>query len=244
MLEPRLVPGPRSPPTAKTGGALPGGRPARLGGRGLLGGAGTRSGTPEPVLPPWSGVVPPSWHWPATIRRGPGQGFKLSDIRAILPGIPMSYGVLCVALVRCSDGGSQAQPKPRHFGLPAPGLPFTNEQAGHERPPLRLIAQAPSPNLWRHRLGKTPTSRSSDAGSQPSSIPSFGETLRVFGKVGFLSFGGPAAQIALMHRVILVEERWVAGERAITYARSRSACCCQGPRRCSWRPTQAGGCTA
>lgn len=36
--------------------------------------------------------------------------------------------------------------------------------------------------------------------------PSFAEALRVWIKVGLLSFGGPAGQIALMHRE-LVERR-------------------------------------
>ena len=31
----------------------------------------------------------------------------------------------------------------------------------------------------------------------------------VFGRIGLLSFGGPAAQIALMHRVLVDEERWL-----------------------------------
>ncbi len=39
--------------------------------------------------------------------------------------------------------------------------------------------------------------------------PSLSELTRTFAKIGCLSFGGPAAQIALMHRVILDEKRWV-----------------------------------
>lgn len=41
---------------------------------------------------------------------------------------------------------------------------------------------------------------------------SFGEALAVWLKIGFLSFGGPAAQIALMHRILVDEKRWL-GER-------------------------------
>ena len=33
--------------------------------------------------------------------------------------------------------------------------------------------------------------------------------IEVFGRIGCLSFGGPAAQIALMHRVLVEEERWI-----------------------------------
>ena len=36
--------------------------------------------------------------------------------------------------------------------------------------------------------------------------PSFGEALKVWFKVGCLSFGGPAGQIALMHRVVVDEK--------------------------------------
>jgi chromate transporter len=38
---------------------------------------------------------------------------------------------------------------------------------------------------------------------------SFGEALRVWLKIGCLGFGGPAGQIALMHRVIVDEKKWV-----------------------------------
>ena len=39
--------------------------------------------------------------------------------------------------------------------------------------------------------------------------PSFGELVRVFARIGVLSFGGPAGQIALMHRVLVEERKWV-----------------------------------
>jgi chromate transporter len=44
------------------------------------------------------------------------------------------------------------------------------------------------------------------------SVP-FGEALRVWFKIGCLGFGGPAGQIALMHRVIVDEKKWVEEER-------------------------------
>lgn len=43
--------------------------------------------------------------------------------------------------------------------------------------------------------------------------PSFRETTAVFARIGFLSFGGPAGQIALMHRVLVEEKRWISEER-------------------------------
>lgn len=46
--------------------------------------------------------------------------------------------------------------------------------------------------------------------SQPDSAgPSFAEATRVFAKIGLLSFGGPAGQIALMHRILVDERKWL-----------------------------------
>ena len=39
--------------------------------------------------------------------------------------------------------------------------------------------------------------------------PSFGEVVRTFFKIGCLGFGGPAGQIALMHRILVDEKKWV-----------------------------------
>ncbi|MCC0043256.1 MAG: chromate efflux transporter [Brucellaceae bacterium] len=39
--------------------------------------------------------------------------------------------------------------------------------------------------------------------------PSYGELISVFGRIGVLSFGGPAGQIALMHRVLIDERKWL-----------------------------------
>ena len=43
--------------------------------------------------------------------------------------------------------------------------------------------------------------------------PTFGEAFAVWLKIGFLSFGGPAGQIALMHRILVEEKRWLTEER-------------------------------
>ena len=42
-----------------------------------------------------------------------------------------------------------------------------------------------------------------------SATPSFAEASGVFARIGLLSFGGPAAQIALMHRVLVEERQWL-----------------------------------
>ncbi|GGC68374.1 chromate transporter [Siccirubricoccus deserti] len=44
-------------------------------------------------------------------------------------------------------------------------------------------------------------------------LPSFGEALRVWLKIGLLSFGGPAGQIALLHREVVDDRRWVSDAR-------------------------------
>jgi chromate transporter len=41
----------------------------------------------------------------------------------------------------------------------------------------------------------------------------FGEALRFWLKLGFISFGGPAGQIAIMHRVLVEEKRWISEGR-------------------------------
>lgn len=43
--------------------------------------------------------------------------------------------------------------------------------------------------------------------------PTWGEVGSVWTKIGFLSFGGPAGQIAMMHRAIVDEKKWVTEER-------------------------------
>ena len=39
--------------------------------------------------------------------------------------------------------------------------------------------------------------------------PSLQDLTRAFARIGLLSFGGPAAQISLMHREIVDERQWV-----------------------------------
>ncbi|MGH2604654.1 MAG: chromate efflux transporter, partial [Dehalococcoidia bacterium] len=47
--------------------------------------------------------------------------------------------------------------------------------------------------------------------------PSFRDALAVWAKIGFISFGGPAGQIALMHRVLVDERRWI-GQQQFLHA--------------------------
>ena len=57
-------------------------------------------------------------------------------------------------------------------------------------------------------------------------------------RVAALSFGGPAGQIAVMHRILVEEKRWISEERflhALNYCMLLP-----GPRRSSSLPTSAG----
>ncbi|MEY1555533.1 chromate efflux transporter [Yoonia sp. R2331] len=50
--------------------------------------------------------------------------------------------------------------------------------------------------------------------------PDWHQMLRVFGRIGLLSFGGPAAQIAVMHRELVEERDWLTEDqflRALTF---------------------------
>ena len=55
--------------------------------------------------------------------------------------------------------------------------------------------------------------------SQPpdTSQPSFAEAARFWIRLGFVSFGGPAGQIAILHREVVERRRWL-GEREFTDA--------------------------
>ena len=51
--------------------------------------------------------------------------------------------------------------------------------------------------------------------------PDFGQLFRVFGRIGVMSFGGPAAQISLMHRELVEDRPWLDEQ---TYLRALSLC--------------------
>ncbi|TJX50079.1 MAG: chromate transporter, partial [Mesorhizobium sp.] len=44
-------------------------------------------------------------------------------------------------------------------------------------------------------------------------VPSFREATKLWAKIGLLSFGGPAGQIALMHNELVEERRWIGEQR-------------------------------
>ena len=76
----------------------------------------------------------------------------------------------------------------------------------------------------------------------PTLAPTIADLTRTFARIGCLSFGGPAAQIALMHRTLIDEKRWVSEP---DYLRALSFCMLlPGPEAMQMPPGSAGGCTA
>jgi chromate transporter len=53
------------------------------------------------------------------------------------------------------------------------------------------------------------------ANDEPLEHPTLLQAFRIWLKIGLLSFGGPAAQIALMHRMVVVENRWLSEKQYI-----------------------------
>ena len=47
----------------------------------------------------------------------------------------------------------------------------------------------------------------------PASNPTFGEAFRFWLKLGFISFGGPAGQIAIMQAELVERRRWISQAR-------------------------------
>jgi chromate transporter len=69
-----------------------------------------------------------------------------------------------------------------------------------------------------HRLKFASTGLGSEGAHMPAATsesnpsrpaPSFGEAVATWARIGIMSFGGPTAQIALMHRVIVEEKKWL-----------------------------------
>ena len=51
----------------------------------------------------------------------------------------------------------------------------------------------------------------------PLAMPTFWEAARIWARIGVLSFGGPAGQIALMHKMLVEDRGWI-GERRFLHA--------------------------
>jgi chromate transporter len=71
-----------------------------------------------------------------------------------------------------------------------------------------------------------------------AAAPTLGQAFAYWLRLGFLSFGGPAGQIALMHEDLVERRRWISEQRflhALNYCMVLP-----GPRPSSWPPTSAG----
>ena len=101
----------------------------------------------------------------------------------------------------------------------------------HHWPRAVPLAEASQPEARDELVRRldVPGARSRDAGRAEVSL---GEAMRLWAKVGFLSFGGAAGQIAMLHRFVVDERRWL-DERAL-------------PRRAEFlhAPARAGGAAA
>jgi chromate transporter len=65
--------------------------------------------------------------------------------------------------------------------------------------------------------GTPPTPTTANADDADFRPPTLGEAFRVWARIGLLSFGGPAGQIALMHRELVERRRWL-GEARFLHA--------------------------
>ena len=77
-----------------------------------------------------------------------------------------------------------------------------------------------------------------DIGRAPAR-PSLAEALRFWIKLGFISFGGPREQIAIMHTELAEKKKWV-GEARFLHA--LNSCMLLPGRRRSSSPLIWGGC--
>lgn len=59
----------------------------------------------------------------------------------------------------------------------------------------------------------TPVDSGSAQQEAPPATVTFAEALRLWWRIGWLSFGGPAGQIALMHRELVEQRRWISEPR-------------------------------
>ncbi|MEO0764094.1 MAG: chromate transporter, partial [Pseudomonadota bacterium] len=59
------------------------------------------------------------------------------------------------------------------------------------------------------------------AGARPTATPGFAEAVMLYARIGLMSFGGPAGQIALMQSEIVERRGWVPGatfDRGLSFA--------------------------
>ena len=63
--------------------------------------------------------------------------------------------------------------------------------------------------LFRYLVGFSQSQMMNDLSPDAPPVPTFREALRFWSKLGWISFGGPAGQIAIMHKEIVERRRWL-----------------------------------
>ena len=74
----------------------------------------------------------------------------------------------------------------------------------------RSLPVAPRIDRGEGKMTDVPLNRAADV---PGHGVPFGEAMKVWARVAALSFGGPAGQIAVMHRIIVEEKKWIGDQR-------------------------------
>src|SRR6478736_1056562 len=82
---------------------------------------------------------------------------------------------------------------------------------GAATPPTRRTTGRPISR--GSEMNGAPARSKLDHGAESISYPSLREATRTWVRVALLSFGGPAGQIAVMHRIIVEEKRWIGEQR-------------------------------
>src|ERR1700737_1256304 len=80
-----------------------------------------------------------------------------------------------------------------------------------------------------------------DAQPESTRHPDFGEAFRFWLKLGFISFGGPTGQIAVMHAELVEKKKWISEARflhALNYCMLLPS-----PEHSNWLSMSAGFCT-
>jgi len=67
--------------------------------------------------------------------------------------------------------------------------------------------------LNNSHIGSKPISETKETGQAATPHPKFTEAFRFWLKLGFISFGGPAGQISIMHRELVDRKKWASNER-------------------------------
>src|SRR5262245_40611188 len=97
-------------------------------------------------------------------------------------------------------------------GLPVLAKPPARGEPGDIRGSLARIHSLITQNACAStddRPTAEPSDMSTISPTTAEGTPSFGEHFRVWFKIGCISFGGPAGQIAMMHRILVDEKKWI-----------------------------------